>query len=68
MAKKRTKKVTHKGVTVEISFQCGELNYDVKNGAESAKANDLHEALGTARVEQRTTNFLIRGVKQSLGL
>ncbi len=62
------KTVERDGIKIEISFQCGEMNYDIKNGAQRAKSNDLHQALSSAQVPQRKTNFLIRGVKQTLGL
>lgn len=68
MITRRKKKVEHKGVTVEVSFQCGNLNYSVQNGSDASNSSDLHEALGNANVAPRKTNFLIRGVKQVLGL
>lgn len=64
----RTKQVKHKNIEVELSFQSGQVIYKVVNGPHRAWSDNLHEALGKAKVEGRKTNHLIRGVKQELGL
>lgn len=51
------RQVKNDGVTVDISFQVGQIHFEVTNGECKSHTTDLHEALGEAKVVRGKTNF-----------
>lgn len=65
----RNKKITNKdGVEVKITFEGGELHYQVNNFGQMTKSGNLHQALKLTNVPEKSSNFFVRGVKKALGL